>query len=333
VLWSLLRLAAPILALSLLGALLGRAWEKYARRPVADGPEDEAYKVYTRQFDLVLPAGEALARLGAASPDRAGGRLSGSEGEGQAVESLLADQRAAIALDRDGLIARLRAASAGIDPADIVVALLVDQSGSMKGRRIAFAAVTAALVAELVHALGGRAEVLGFSTAGWRGGHARLKWLEEGRPKRPGRLAALMHLVYKSADDPQFGETPRRAMVHPDLLRENIDGEAILWAWGRLAARPERSKILIVISDGAPVDDSTLAQNGPSYLYRHLRTVLRQLEGEPGLVLGGIGVEHRVASFYPLSEEVTVLEEMPRSSIRLLERLLAASSAGTGDQS
>jgi cobaltochelatase CobT len=241
------------------------------------------------------------------------------------VESLLAGQRAALAPDRGRLIAELRAAAGDVDPADIVVAMLVDQSGSMKDERIAFAAVTTTLLAELFAELGARSEILGFSTAGWRGGHARLKWVKDGKPKRPGRLAALMHVVYKGADEAAFGEAARRVMVHPDLLRENIDGEAILWAWERLAARPEPGKILIVLSDGAPVDDSTLMENGPSYLYRHLKVVLRQMEEEPSLVLGGIGIEHRVESLYPLSETVTALEDMPRTGIRLLERLLCES--------
>jgi cobaltochelatase CobT len=275
----------------------------------------------------VIPAKRVLDELDAASPDGANGFLCGAEPDWPArrVESMLADKRAALATDREGLIARLRAAAGGVDPADIVVAMLVDQSGSMKDERIESVAMTTTLITELVGDFGARSEVLGFSTAGWRGGHARQKWLNEGRPKRPGRLAALMHVVYKSADDPGLDEQARTVMVHPDLLRENIDGEAILWAWERLTARPERRKILIVISDGAPVDDSTLAQNGPSYLYRHLMTVLRQIEEAPSLTLGGIGIEHRVESFYPLSETVEALEDMPRAGIRLLEKLLAAS--------
>jgi cobaltochelatase CobT len=325
-LWSLIRFIAPIVGLSLLGAFLARVW-KGSGSPVADGPEDQLYQVYTREFDLVLPASEVLDRLDAASPDGAEGWLKGAPSDRQVlqVESLLADQRAALAPDRDGVIAGLRASVGDAEPASVVVAMLVDQSGSMKDRRIASVAVATTLIAELVDDLGARSELLGFSTAGWKGGHARLKWLKEGRPKRPGRLAALMHVIYKSADDPPPDEEARRVMVHPDLLRENIDGEAILWAWDRLAARPEARKILIVISDGAPVDDSTLMENGPSYLYRHLRTVLRQIEQESNLIVGGIGVEHQVGAFYPLFEDVTKLEEMPRAGIRLLERLLAAS--------
>lgn len=324
---ALARLAVPIAVVAILLFLA-------LRRPLAaavqveDGPEDELYRVYTREFDLAIPAGQALDQLDTASPDAAKGWLKGSQIGGQAlqVELLLAGQRKALAPDRDGLIAALRAALSAVDPAEIVVAMLVDQSGSMKDRRIASVAVTTSLIAELVDDLGARSEVLGFSSAGWKGGHARLKWLKEGKPKRPGRLAALMHVVYKSAAEPALGEQERGVMVHPDLLRENIDGEAILWAWDRLAARPEPRKVLIVISDGAPVDDSTLMENGPSYLYRHLKTVLRRMKEEPNLTLGGLGIEHRVASLYPLSEEVTKLDDMPRDGIRLLERLLAASS-------
>lgn len=290
----------------------------------SDAPEDEVYRVYTREFDLVLPAREVLSKLAGASPDGAEGWLRSSPPDSLShqVESSLADQRAALAFDRQQIIAALRAAAGGVDPADIVVTMLVDQSGSMKDERIMSAAVATTLIVELLDEMGVRSEVLGFSTAGWRGGHARVKWRKDGRPKRPGRLAALMHVVYKSADDPPLNEAARQVMVYPDLLRENIDGEAILWAWERLAARPERRKILIVLSDGAPVDDSTLTQNGPSYLWRHLKAVLHQLGEVPSLSLGGVGIEHRVESLYPTSEAVETLDDLPRACIRLLEKLL-----------
>jgi cobaltochelatase CobT len=323
------RLAVPIAIVALL-LFLGLRRQRAAATPVADGPEDEIYKAYTREFDLVVPANQVLDMLDTASPDGAKGWLyrDTSDWRPLQVESLLARSRAALAAGREELIAALRGAAAGADPSDIVVTMLVDQSGSMKDDRIISVAVATTLIAELVHDLGARSEVLGFSTAGWRGGHARLKWLQEGRPERPGRLAALMHIVYKSAEDPSLDEEARRVMVHPDLLRENIDGEAIEWARARLAALPGQRKILIVISDGAPVDDSTLLQNELRYLYRHLTKVLAEIEEAGDLTIGGLGINHRVDAFYPLSETVDALEDLPEAGYRLLGKLIAASEPG-----
>lgn len=327
---ALARLAIPIAIVALLLIAAFRRPLKDARLE-SDGPEDEVYRVYTRDFDLEAPARDVLEKLADASPDEAKGWLKGPPLDSlqPQLESMLVQQRAALASDRGEVVAALRDAAGGVDPTDIVVAMLVDQSGSMKDERIMSAAVATTLMVELLDEMGTRSEVLSFSTAGWQGGHARVKWRKDGKPRRPGRVAALMHIIYKSADDPQLDEEARRVMVHPDLLRENIDGEAILWAWERLAARPEPRKILMVLSDGAPVDDSTLMQNGRSYLWRHLKAVLRQLAAEPNLVLGGVGIEHRVESLYPSSETVETLEDLPRACIRLSEKLLAASCEAT----
>jgi cobaltochelatase CobT len=320
-------LARLLLPIALVVLFLALAF----RRPVkqafieADGPADEPYRIFTREFDLVLPAADVLGKLASASPDAAKNWLHGSTAESVVqMESALSDGRALIGARRDADLAMLRAAMAGVDPAEMVVGILVDQSGSMKGARMAAVSAASTLLIELLEDVGIRSEVLGFTTAGWQGGHARAKWQREGKPRRPGRLAALMHIVYKSADDPPLDDAARRVMVHPDLPRENIDGEAILWAWERLMARPERAKILMVLSDGAPVDDSTLTQNGPSYLYRHLQAVLHKLGKEPSLLIGGVGIEHRVESLYPMAETAESLDDLYPACYRLLERLLAA---------
>jgi len=322
-----LAFAAIVIVLYLLIALAARGWRTKRVRPVDDGPDDEPYRAYTREFDLQLPAGEVLVRLESASPDSSKGWLGGEEFDRAKAlletEAILADQQAKLDANRDAALDRLRLAGAGIDAAKIVVALLIDQSGSMKGRPISLAAVTATLLTGLLSDLGARSEVLGFSTAGWHGGHARMKWLGAGRPARPGRLCALMHVIYKSAEEAVLGEEARHVMVHPDLLRENIDGEAIQWARERLDSRPEPHKLLIVVSDGAPVDDSTLAENGPNYLYRHLMTIFREIEADDRLTLGGIGINHRVEEYYPLSETVLSPDDLPEASVRLLEALIA----------
>jgi cobaltochelatase CobT len=305
------------------------AYALYGPRPgrigqAADGPDDESYRVYTHAFDLELDAGEVAEALPGASLDQANGHLLSDP----KLWNSLVERTDALLAANDGLVAdrlpALRAAAGGLDPGEIAIALLIDQSGSMKGEPIAHAAAAADLFARLASGLGARSEVLGFSTAGWRGGHARAAWKRAGRPKRPGRLCALMHVVYKPADAPALGEAPRRLIVHPDLLRENVDGEAVLWAQRRLDAFPERHKLLLVLSDGAPVDDATLHANGPSILHRHIIKVVREAEATKGLTIGAVGINHRVEAYYPLSESVTALDDLPAATVRVLERMLAA---------
>jgi cobaltochelatase CobT len=132
-----------------------------------------------------------------------------------------------------------------------------------------------------------------------------------------------MHVVYKSADEPSLTETARNTMLDPALLRENVDGEAVRWASARLSGRPERHKILIVISDGAPVDDATLMHNGPSYLYRHLAKVIADIAEAGGLVLAGVGLEHRVEAFYPDSVSIETQADLPTAAVAVLERAFA----------
>jgi cobaltochelatase CobT len=335
---ALARLAVPIIVVALLLVL---AFWRPRKHPVpvqvSDGPENEPYRVYTREFDLILPWADAISSLDSASPDAEQSNLGGANllqanalrlqaNALRRADTELDEQRAAGASERGEWVEKMRSAAHGIDPGDFAVALLIDQSGSMKGRPIAFAATAAALLVDLIAEFGGRSEVLGFSTAGWRGGYARQKWLEAGQPARPGRLCSLRHVIFKSAEEQALTDAARRAMAHADLLRENLDGEAILWAEERLAALPERHKILIVVSDGAPVDDSTLMHNGPSYLYRHVKTVLAAIEEARELTMGGLGINHRVEAFYPISEMVETPEELPGAGTRVLERLIAAAA-------
>lgn len=172
--------------------------------------------------------------------------------------------------------ARIRTALSEDERADTAVSLLIDQSGSMRGQKMLYAAATADVVQEFLSTLHFTCEVLGFTTSRWKGGRSRCRWRWRFRPEHPGRLNDVLHIVYRSADDRRAstGSWDFRQMLRPDLPKENIDGEAVLWAAARLSALPQRRKVLIIISDGAPVDDATLIQNGLTYLSDHLRSVV-----------------------------------------------------------
>ena len=190
---------------------------------------------------------------------------------------------------------------------DTVVTLLIDNSGSMRGRPISIAAICADILARTLERCAVKTEILGFTTRAWKGGQAREKWLADGRPAKPGRLNDLRHIIYKPADAPW-----RRArknlglMMREGLLKENIDGEALLWAHDRLLARREDRRILMVISDGAPVDDSTLSVNTGNYLERHLRQVIRSIETRSPVELIAIGIGHDVTRYY--AKAVTIMD-------------------------
>ncbi|MBS40520.1 MAG: cobaltochelatase subunit CobT [Rhodospirillales bacterium] len=182
---------------------------------------------------------------------------------------------------------------------DTVVSLLIDNSGSMRGRPIAVAAMSADILARTLERCGVKVEILGFTTKAWKGGQSREKWLSDGKPSGPGRLNDLRHIIYKSADAPY-----RRArkslglMLREGLLKENIDGEALLWAHSRISVRPEQRKILMVISDGAPVDDSTLSVNPGNYLENHLRSAIDWIETRSPVDIVAIGIGHDVTRYY-----------------------------------
>jgi len=190
---------------------------------------------------------------------------------------------------------------------DTVVTLLIDNSGSMRGRPISIAAISADILARTLERCGVKTEILGFTTRTWKGGQSREDWLAAGRPAHPGRLNDLRHIIYKPADEPY-----RRArkslglMMREGLLKENIDGEALTWAHSRIIGRPEERKILMVISDGAPVDDSTLSVNHGAYLDQHLRQVIDWIENRSPVELCAIGIGHDVTRYY--SRAVTIMD-------------------------
>jgi cobaltochelatase CobT len=202
---------------------------------------------------------------------------------------------------------------------DTVVSLLIDNSGSMRGRPITVAAMSADILARTLERCGVKVEILGFTTRAWKGGQAREKWIAAGKPANPGRLNDLRHIVYKPADAPW-----RRArrnlglMLREGILKENIDGEALMWAYNRLLGRPEERRILMVISDGAPVDDSTLSVNPGNYLEKHLREVIREIERMGIVELTAIGIGHDVTRYY--RRAVTIVDAEQLGGV-MLERL------------
>ena len=194
---------------------------------------------------------------------------------------------------------------------DTVVTLLLDNSGSMRGRPISIAAICADVLARTLERCGVKVEILGFTTKAWKGGKAREEWLAQGRPGQPGRLNDLRHIVYKSADSPWRRVRDNLGlMMKEGLLKENIDGEALEWAHRRMLARSEARKILMVISDGAPVDDSTLSVNPANYLEKHLRDVIAMVERRRGVELLAIGIGHDVTRYYQRAVTITDAEQL-----------------------
>ncbi len=205
---------------------------------------------------------------------------------------------------------------------DTVVTLLIDNSGSMRGRPITVAAMCGDILARTLERCAVKVEILGFTTRAWKGGQSRERWVADGKPRDPGRLNDLRHIIYKAADAPW-----RRArknlglMLREGLLKENIDGEALLWAYRRLVVRPEHRRIMMVISDGAPVDDSTLSVNPGNYLERHLREVIREIERAGAVELTAIGIGHDVTRYYRRAVTIVDAEELGGTMMKKLAEL------------
>ena len=297
------------------------------RRNWADEPVTD-YKPFTNRFDEIVEADELcdedeLGRL-RAYLDQQMSSLGGvvTRLANRLQRRLMAQQARSWAFDQEeGLLDAARLARVIVSPGhslsykierdtefkDTVVSLLIDNSGSMRGRPISIAATCADVLARTLERCGVATEILGFTTRGWKGGQSREQWLSEGRPPQPGRLNDLRHIIYKRADEPyRHARRSLGLMMREGLLKENIDGEALLWAHNRLLARPEERRILLVISDGAPVDDSTASANGGTYLERHLRQVIGWIEGRSAVELAAIGIGHDVTRYY--SRAVTIMD-------------------------
>ncbi len=299
---------------------------------VLDDPEAFGYKVFTRAYDEIVNAEELcdadeLERL-RAFLDKQLVTLHGAVARlaNRLQRRLLAQQNRAWDFDLDeGMIDAARLARVIVDPMhpltfkqerdtqfrDTAVTLLIDNSGSMRGRPIMVAACCADILARTLERCGVKVEILGFTTRAWKGGHSREEWLNVQKPPLPGRLNDLRHIVYKSADAPwRRSRRNLGLMMREGLLKENIDGEALAWAHSRLLARPEQRRILMMISDGAPVDDSTLSVNSGSYLERHLRQVINEIETHSPVELLAIGIGHDVTRYYRRAVTVTDAEEL-----------------------
>jgi cobaltochelatase CobT len=195
----------------------------------------------------------------------------------------------------------------------------------MRGQKMLFAAATADVAREFLVTLGVRCEVLGFTTVRWWGGKSRRRWnWRFRRPPQPGRLNDLLHVIFNDADDlrASTGGPELKQMLRHDLPKENIDGEAIEWASNRLLSRPESRKLLVVLSDGAPVDDSTLLANGLTYLVDHLREVVEKIHGEALIEAAALGIGYAAHDFYKVSAHVEAPTDLGEALVRLLERML-----------
>jgi len=194
---------------------------------------------------------------------------------------------------------------------DTVVSLLIDSSGSMRGRSITIAAMCADILGRTLERCSVKVEILGFTTRAWRGGQSRELWLQQGKPAQPGRLNDLRHIIYKSADMPwRRSRSNLGLMMREELLKENIDGEALLWAHNRIVERSEERKILMVISDGLPVDNSTLLVNPSNYLEQHLKFAIDRIENYSVVELVAIGIGHDVTHHYRRAVTITDAEQL-----------------------
>ncbi len=294
---------------------------------VLDDPESFGYKVFSRKFDeeaaaedLATP--EELERLhGFLDKELRGLSSVVARLANRLQRRLLAQQNRAWQFDmEEGTLDSARLTRVVTDPTaplsfkqecdiefrDTVVTLVIDNSGSMRGRPILVAACCADILARTLERCGVKVEILGFTTRAWKGGQSKELWVQEGRPANPGRLNDLRHIIYKTADAPwRRAKKSLALMMREGILKENIDGEALAWAHRRLLARPEQRRILMMISDGEPVDDSTTTANAGQYMENHLRQVIEEIEVNSPVQLIAIGIQHDVTRYYRSAVRIT----------------------------
>lgn len=281
----------------------------------------DQYRIYTEKFDLEVRANNLDAVLG---PLRSAD-VQALDQAWHTVQTGLLPWRTNLHIAAAEISSHIRSSLTDEERADTAITLLFDQSGSMRGQKMLFAAATADVLQEFLLTLGFSCEILGFTTSQWRGGRSRRRWKWRFKPRKPGRLNDILHVVYQSGDERRAstGRWDFRQMLRPDLPKENIDGEAIAWAAARLETLPASRKLLIVLSDGAPVDDSTLAENGPNYLADHLRAVVERIVKDGLIEIAAIGIGYRTHDFYPMSSYAEAPDDLGIGLLKLLEQMLA----------
>lgn len=311
-----------------------------------DGRAIDAYRVFTTAFDEVVDAAELcdpmeLERLRSLLDQQLTALSSVvSRLANKLQRRLMAQQNRSWHFDlEEGVLDTARLTRVITDPTsplsfkaesespfrDTVVTLLLDNSGSMRGRPIMVAAVCADILARTLERCGVKVEILGFTTRAWKGGQAREAWITAGKPASPGRLNDLRHIIYKAADAPwRRAKKNLGLMMREGLLKENIDGEALTWAHDRLKARPESRQILMVISDGSPVDDSTQSANAALYLDKHLRQVIERIETQSPVELIAIGIGHDVTRWYRRAVTIVDVEQLGGVMVEKLAELFEA---------
>jgi cobaltochelatase CobT len=299
--------------------------------PAPRGDTDTlGYHAYITLHDWIVPSSKLSSAIGRLS-DKQKSALEAAWAE---LESGLDGWRTKHLILAADVATEIRNSLSAPDLANTVVSILVDQSGSMRGQKMLYTAASVDIAQEFLRTLGIKVEVLGFTTRAWRGGESRRTWDADGRPDNPGRLNDLLHIIYREADDTRQSSIGHalKPMLRPDLPKENVDGEAIEWAVGRLRERSEARKILLIVSDGAPVDDATLAANGPRYLEDHILRLIQQLETAGDIELLAVGLGFEVGRYYRLSALCKAPDDLAKTMLNLLQRrLIAGRSVLVGD--
>ena len=314
------------------------------RQPLKDG-DPRKYSIFTNQFDKIIDAKELITedeiRKLRSNLDMQLSSLQNfiSRLANKLQRKLLAKQNRSWSFDlEEGILDASKLPRVIIDPfnslsykkekdiefKDTVVTLLIDNSGSMRGRPISIAAICADILSRTLERCSVKVEILGFTTLNWKGGKSRELWMKN-KKNNPGRLNDLCHIIYKSADTPwRRAKNNLGLMLKEGILKENIDGEAILWAHNRLKKRKEERKIIMVISDGAPVDDSTLSVNSGNYLEQHLKKVVKWIEDSKDIEISAIGIGHDVSNYYKQAIKIADVQELGDAMVDRLVELFSA---------
>lgn len=287
-------------------------------------PKSDDYAVFTRRYDRTVPAGKLDTAIGPLN-QKSSHALDVAWRE---YQDGVAGWKVRTTLKISEVAQALRDQMTDAQRKGTLLTILVDQSGSMRGPKMLMTAMASDILQATLTGISINCEVLGFTTIGWHGGRSRRRWKWMGRPRNPGRLCDLLHVIYKDVADKRAGTDgwQFRQMLRPDLPKENIDGEAIEWAVSRMRAHSSSRKVLLVISDGAPVDDSTILANDTEYLPRHLKSVLQNIEASGDIEICALGLAHDVERYYSLHEKIEVPEDLPVAIAALCERTLLPAS-------